>query len=379
MLRALLGRSDIVRQGARFRRRLAQIKSELGESEFPWYPYDSLGNLGMLDRLLQGQFRGLLEEAKGSRVLDIGSADGDLAFFLESLGFRVTAIDYPDTNHNGMCGILKLKEVLHSKVEILTADIDSRFELPEGPYDLVIFLGILYHLKNPYYLLELLARHARFCLLSTRVTRLTPEGINIRDTPVAYLLGPDELNQDWTNYWIFSEAGLKRLLVRTGWEICSYLSVGDTSQSKPHTLEHDERAFCLVRNRRRTDPGLTARLIAGWHELEEGRWRWTERSFSVELPTSDVRTDAILELEFVYSEILKERTGSIEVKAWVGDTPLPAARYSVAGEQVYRAPIPARLLQKPATLVRFELDQALPPDAVDRRERGIIGLCVGLH
>jgi SAM-dependent methyltransferase len=379
MLRALLGKSEMIRKGAAFQRRLSKLKSELGEHEFPWYPYDSLGNLWVLDRLLEGRFRKLLDEARGSHVLDIGCADGDLSFFLESLGFRVTAIDYPDTNHNGMRGIRALKKALQSNIEILTADIDSRFQLPEGPYDLVIVLGILYHLKNPYYLLELLARHARFCLLSTRVARVAPDGTSLRDLPVAYLLGPDELNQDWTNYWIFSEAGLKRLIFRTGWEVCGYQSVGDADRSMPHTREHDERAFCLLRNRRRTDPGLTARLLNGWHDLEDGRWRWTERTFSVEFATSDLRTDAILELEFVYPDLLKERAESLEVKAFIGDTALPASGFSNAGEQTYRATIPVGLIQKPVTLVRFELDHAVPPDSKDRRERGIIVLSVGLH
>src|SRR5579862_5219344 len=181
MLRSLLGGSDLVRLGAQFQRRLAKLKSELGEAEFPWYPYQSLGNIPVLDRLLQGPFRSVLDQAKGSRFLDIGCADGDLSFFLESLGFQVIAIDHPDTNHNGMRGIRKLKEALQSNIEIAAYDLDSRFDLPQGPYDLVVVLGILYHLKNPYYLLELLARHARFCLLSTRVTRFTPEGLNIRD------------------------------------------------------------------------------------------------------------------------------------------------------------------------------------------------------
>ena len=69
MLRSLLGGSDLVRQGAHFQRRLAKLKSELGEAEFPWYPYESLGNIPVLDRLLQGQFRSLLNQAKGSPMM----------------------------------------------------------------------------------------------------------------------------------------------------------------------------------------------------------------------------------------------------------------------------------------------------------------------
>jgi hypothetical protein len=211
------------------------------------------------------------------------------------------------------------------------------------------------------------------------VTRFTPEGLNIRDTPAAYLVGPDELNQDWTNYWIFSEAGLKRLIFRTGWEIGSYLTTGDTVQSNPHTVEHDERAFCLIRNRRRTDPALTAHLLKGWHELEEGHWRWTERTFSVELPTVDLRSGAMLELEFVFPDALKERAQSVQIGAVIGDTRLPVASYSEPGEQVYRAAVPIQILSRPKTVVRFELDQAVPPDSRDRRERGIVALSVGFH
>lgn len=379
MEQAISGGSTIVQKAEVYRDRLQRLKAELGESEFPWYPYDSFGQLSGVDQLLGGRFDNLLADAKQTSILDIGCGDGDLAFFLESLGCHVIAIDYLATNHNRMRGVHKLKEALNSKVEILSADLDSRFELPEGPFDLVIVLGLLYHLKNPYYLLELLAHHARFCLLSTRITRLTPDGTNIRKTPVAYLLGPDQLNQDETNYWIFSEAGLKRLFYRTRWEICNYISVGDTNGSMPHDQKHDERAFCLLRNRLRTDPGLSAGLLRGWHELEGGHWRWTERTFAVELPTSDLRTDAVLELEFVYPEIFQTRSAPLQLQARVGNTPLPNATYSTFDKHVYRAAIPARLLQKPKVVIQFELSEALPPDARDQRERGIIVLSVGLH
>ena len=371
--------SEIAHQAEAFKQKLAKLKSQLGQKEFPWYPHDSLSNMGTLNRTLTGRFRTLLGELKDPLVLDIGCADGDLAFFLESLGFRVTAIDHPPTNFNGMRGIRKLKEVLHSNIEIVSADLDARFELPPGRYDVAFFLGTLYHLKNPYYLLELLSQHARFCFLNTRVARFAPDGTDIRKIPVAYLLAQDELNRDWTNYWIFSEAGLKRLLYRTGWEVCNYLTVGDTRRSRPDTLENDERACCLARNRRFTDPGLTVRFLKGWHELEEDAWRWTERCFSVEIPVTEKGAPAVLELNFVYPDALKARPGSLRIKARIQDAPLPEVEYSDAGQQVYRAQVPARLLRKSAVRAEFELNQALPPDAKDLRERGIIVSSVALH
>src|SRR6185437_3180823 len=59
-----------------------------------------------------------------------------------------------------------------------------------GKYDLIFFLGILYHLKNPFYALESLAKVTRHMLISTRVAKLSPAGRSMRDLPVAYLLHP---------------------------------------------------------------------------------------------------------------------------------------------------------------------------------------------
>jgi tRNA (mo5U34)-methyltransferase len=82
-----------------------------------------------------------------------------------------------------MAGIRALKEALGSFVEIHAVDLDSQFELPEQQYGLVFFLGLLYHLKNPFYVLESLSKAARYCLLSTRVMRvLPPAGVSVQES-----------------------------------------------------------------------------------------------------------------------------------------------------------------------------------------------------
>jgi SAM-dependent methyltransferase len=375
-----IGIFEVARRAARFKEHMETVKSQIGPITFSWYPHDSLANFHTFEAILSGKFRSLLDDPGDRCVLDIGAADGQLAFFLESLGFRVKAVDHPETNYNGMCGIRQLKEAMHSRVEIISEDIDSQFELPEGEFDLVFFLGILYHLKNPYYALDLLSRHARFCFLSTRVARFTPGGIEIRNAPLAYLVDADELNRDATNFWIFSEAGLKRLLRRTGWEICNYGTTGDTLRSNPFAAEHDERAFCLLRSRHLTDPGLTAHLIKGWHVLEQGNWRWTERCFSAELAVPDLAGGAaFLELRFVYPECAKTREGPLGLRASLGGLSLAEAQYSTTGENLYRASVPADRLQARTAIVEFELDHALPPDATDLRERGVIVTNIGLY
>lgn len=67
--------------------------------------------------------------------------------------------------------------------------------------------------------------------------------------PVAYLLDERESNNDPSNYWIFSDAGLKRILKRTGWDICDYITIGNTANSDPAISEGDERAFLFMKSR----------------------------------------------------------------------------------------------------------------------------------
>ena len=363
--------SEIAQQAQAFKRQLNAAKSRIYDQKFRWYPYDSLNNINLLNDMLTDRFRTLLSELSGALALDIGCADGDIAFFLESLGFRVTAIDNPETDFNQMRGVRALKSALNSQVEIISADLDSRFDLPGGPYDLVFFLGILYHLKNPYYMLDLLSKKCRCCFLSTRVARFTPDRIKIQNAPVAYLLGPDELNHDWTNFWIFSEAGLRRLLDRTGWEICAYVTLGDTKKSNPHTSKNDERAFCLARSQRLADRSLAPRLLSGWHELEANSWRWTKRAFAVELPQPE-HSMGTLEMDFVYPDQLKERIGELRISARIDGTAFRELEYSSTGPHYYRIPVPEGLSDRSTVLAEFELNGAIPPDRADNRERGII-------
>jgi tRNA (mo5U34)-methyltransferase len=215
-----------------------------------WYPYATLRNIPVLERLLARVGLDLLELCRGnySRVADIGAADGDLAFFLEDLGFSVDVVDNEYTNFNKLDGARILKEALNSSVTIRSIDLDSRSQLFTERYDAVFLLGVLYHLKNPFSILERLAHVARYCFLSTRVARQAADGLPLSNYPLAYLLGPEECNNDSTNFWIFSDEGLKRLIHRTGWNILAFTTIGDTNNSMPADPNHDERAICILKS-----------------------------------------------------------------------------------------------------------------------------------
>jgi tRNA (mo5U34)-methyltransferase len=161
----------------------------------------------------------------------------------------VDILDTPATNMNGLRGAVALRDHLGSSVQIHDVDLDRQFTLPRDRYGLILLLGILYHLQNPYYALRQLAAHSSHCLLSTRVARFAgAERTPIGQLPVAYLVAPYETNNDPTNYWIFSPAGLERLVERCGWSVLERLNVGDTIDSDPSSPERDERMFMLLRS-----------------------------------------------------------------------------------------------------------------------------------
>lgn len=237
--------SSLMQKVPDFAKKLEEIKST--SYDFPWYPYGTLNNLSHLEPLITPKFDELLSGSK--RFADIGAADGDLAFFLESAGHSVDIYDHAPTNMNSLKGANKIKGLLKSSVTIYDIDLDSQMKL-KNSYDAVILLGILYHLKNPFYVLETLARASKYLFVSTRIARhFNAYGPDMSDVAAAYLLGPTESNNDATNYWIFSDKGLKRLFDRCGWSIAAYRTVGDVQSSNPQDHDHDERAFALLVSR----------------------------------------------------------------------------------------------------------------------------------
>src|SRR5258706_423005 len=160
-------------KAAEFGRYLDDVKARTEPPPWGWYPFKILpGFIDHFDQLLTGKHRDLLEEPTNLRVADMGAADGDLSFFLETVGFEVDLFEGGPSwvSDKRMLPPRRLKETLGSKVALHEIDMDHDFTLPNR-YDLVFFLGTLYHLRNPLLCLESIARQAQHCILSTRVTR----------------------------------------------------------------------------------------------------------------------------------------------------------------------------------------------------------------
>jgi hypothetical protein len=211
-----------------------------------WYLYGSLANLSIL-----AQLQAMTESIPNvKRIADIGAADGDLGIFLASQGFEVDLVDHAPTNANHLEGARILAGELAPSTRIFDVNLDEGEDLPASSYDFVLFLGILYHLQNPFSALKRLSSVSKEMVLSTKVAACDPEGRAwFGDQPVAYLVDEYECNGDPTNYWIFSNMGLRRLVNRAGWDVVSELSLGAVGTSEPASMEKDERTFMWLRSR----------------------------------------------------------------------------------------------------------------------------------
>jgi tRNA (mo5U34)-methyltransferase len=228
----------------------AKGKLKFSDPKKFWYPYKTLVSMLEFDPILTGDNRDILKLIGDKLFADIGAADGDLAFFMESCGAKnIHILDHGPSNCNSLEGARLLKKSLKSSVSIHDVDLDAAFSFPEKRYGLAALLGTLYHLKNPFLLLETLSRHADYCLISTRIAAYLPGAKkSISAFPLAYLLDDCECNNDPTNFWVFTETGIKRLLCRTGWEILDFGTCGG-KKSTPASMEDTQRVFCLVKSR----------------------------------------------------------------------------------------------------------------------------------
>jgi SAM-dependent methyltransferase len=258
-----------------------------------------------------GRFCSLLNLQAGDDFLDIGAADGHLSFLFERLGYEVEAIDHPATNYNWMNGIRQLAAYFNSSVRIHDINIDVWPYPPSGQYAFAMLLGILYHLRNPFCVLENLARRSPYLFMSTRLlsTLLT----DLLPLPAVYLAGRTEINFDPTNYWLFTRRSIRRLLTRAGWEILSEYT--ERTRSAPFALSpstRDERIYILARS------AFTAQFAAfqcldGWYPIEDGALRWTRREFAVRLHAAHQASRLVFEF-FAHPYLLAQGPVTLQTR-----------------------------------------------------------------
>jgi tRNA (mo5U34)-methyltransferase len=141
---------------------------------------------------------GLPADLTGLSVLDIGTTNGAAAFIAESRGAeRVVAVDIFPPEHFGFG---EIAELLGSRASYVRASVYGLSSLLNESFDVVLFLGVLYHLRHPLLALdEVRALTRGTLLLETAVS--DHELGDRRGDPVARFYRRSELGGDNSNWF----------------------------------------------------------------------------------------------------------------------------------------------------------------------------------
>lgn len=168
------------------------------------------------------------QDLTGTRVLDVGCSDGFYSFECERRGADVVAIDDESSLlSGGVNGFRTARSILGSNVEYRAADVELLPADEAASYDLVLFVNVLYHLRNPMKSLEQLAMVTKpggTLVLKTyfqtdvrKWVRGRCYGFDIDRRPKWWYYPSTELAGDPTNWWAPNRAGLEAMLGATGW------------------------------------------------------------------------------------------------------------------------------------------------------------------
>jgi tRNA (mo5U34)-methyltransferase len=141
-----------------------------------------------------------LPDLTGRGVLDVGAWDGFYSFEAERRGAAlVVATDSFSWDGPGWgtkAGIELAREALGSRVEDVEVDVLDLDSSRLGTFDVVLFLGVLYHMRDPLGALERVAAMTGGLLVVE-----TEVGMLMHRRPAAAFYPGDELAGDPTNWW----------------------------------------------------------------------------------------------------------------------------------------------------------------------------------
>ena len=138
----------------------------------------------------------LPRDCHGMRALDLGTRDGFFAFELERRGAAVVAVDYMAKTDSGFD---VAAELLGSRVTYLQRNLYELTAAELGTFDIVLFLGLLYHLPDPLGALRVVRNLTRQRMyLETLVLDF---GREMDELPLMRFFAGSSWAADPTNYW----------------------------------------------------------------------------------------------------------------------------------------------------------------------------------
>ncbi len=196
---------------------------------------------------------GLPVDMKGMRALDIGCSDGYFTFEMERRGASVLAIDFVPENYTGFAAA---KEILGSTAEYRMENVYNLSAEKHGQFDVVLFMGVLYHLRKPLAALDSIRSVMKtggmllvgtmlideyFVLPDGSVTTLNAVNPLLETVPLWQSYPGDSLNGDFTNCAAPNRRGLEVALQEAQFTVEAFqiVSMGGYANAKAIV---DERA-----------------------------------------------------------------------------------------------------------------------------------------
>lgn len=247
------------------------VEREIAQVPFWWHSINIHGHvthgLVPLSRLEQVWRDAQIPSLTGKSVLDIGAWDGGFSFMAERAGAqRIVALDsyawerktgaayklYQELTAAGVSateerlnltvdrvslpgkqGFDTARRLLGSRVEsiyadFMTADIDSL-----GGFDVVLYLGILYHQIHPMLALQRLAQVTKeLAVIETEAIRIS----GYENRSLCEFFETTELNNDYTSWWAPNRRALEGMCRAAGFsrvEVSSFLSLTGIARPLP--------------------------------------------------------------------------------------------------------------------------------------------------
>jgi len=198
-------------------------------------------------------YYGIPADLSGKTVLDIGCWDGFFSFECEKRGAeRVVGADNWENAGRGAFDFARTE--LGSRVEPLECDIyDLPGTLGGERFDVVLFLGVLYHLRHPLLALEKVAAVTApggLAIVETVVDLETA----VLSRPVMAFFPGRELNDDPTSWWAPNPAAVAKMLMACGFsEVLNNIQVWQGNRSIFHALKMSDAQVERERQRDHRD------------------------------------------------------------------------------------------------------------------------------
>ena len=167
---------------------------------------------------------GLPHDLRGKRALDIGCSDGYFSFELEKRGADVVAIDFVPETYTGFA---TARKILGSRVDYRMDNVYNLTPDDYGRFDVVLFLGVLYHLRKPLAALDAIRSVMHeggqlfvgtmlideyFLLPDGSTTTLDAVNPLLKNVPLWQAYPGDTLNGDYTNCFAPNRRALEAAL-----------------------------------------------------------------------------------------------------------------------------------------------------------------------